>query len=91
MYCAKDKSGNIPYGESCGPTILDDACQRGSECMLRLYADGGVPAYGTCEAYCETDSQCQADEHCKAITCLTDPSRPAHECVKSRPDDGSGG
>jgi len=90
MYCAEDKSGNIPYGESCGPVPGDD-CQRGAECMLRWYSDAGVPAYGTCQAYCQTDAQCLAGEHCKAITCLTDPSKPAHECVKTRPEDGSGG
>ena len=90
MYCAEDKSGNIPYGESCGPVPGDD-CQRGAECMLRWYSDAGVPAYGTCQAYCQTDAQCLEGEHCKAITCLTDPSKPAHECVKNRPEDGSGG
>ena len=91
MYCAEDKSGNSPYGKSCGTTIPDATCQRGAECMLMLSADAGVPAYGTCEAYCQTDSQCPMGEHCMPIVCLTDPPRPAHKCVKSRPDDGSGG
>lgn len=91
MYCAEDRSGNIPYGEPCGAAPFDGDCQRGAECVIRLYADGGLPAYGTCQAYCETDSQCPAGEQCKTFTCLTDPSRPAHECVKPRPEDGSGG